>query len=192
MIYLVGIDHLVQYDGPARRELIDEFSAFLDSTIRTCGIRVIAEEFNEEFLREVYSATKDTAQEAAKRSGILHLYCDPDARERQKLNIPYHADIKDGIRRKYDVTDKHIFDDALRRKIDMETIAEEKSHWEKRERFWLDRLRPFLSSDILFLCGHEHVMRFKTLLESENTAVSVLDEFWRRDLFSDYRRLGLE
>lgn len=192
MIYLVGVDHLVQYNGPVRGKILDEFSAFLDSSIRTYGIAVIAEEFNEEFLRDVYFATRNTAEEAAKRAGIIHIYCDPDEHERQALGIPYHADIKDSIRRKYGTADRFIPDGELRNKIDAETVEEEKSHWEKRERFWLERLRPFLADDILFLCGHEHVTRFKTLLDSEKILNQILDEFWRRDLFSDYGKLGLE
>ena len=192
MVYIIGIDHLVQYDGPLPGPIREEFKAYLVGKVRELDIGVIAEEFNEEFLHDVCGSSEDTALAAAELTGITHIYCDPDARERRELGIPYHADVEDAVRRRYGATEAVIFDNELRRKVADETAAGEKRFWPVRESFWLERIRGFCSGNVLFLCGHEHASRFHDLLEREGFASAVVDEFWRRSLFSDYRNIGLE
>lgn len=191
MVYIIGLDHLVQYNGPVPDYLLGEFRECLSGAVARFNITVIAEEFNSEYLHDVLGATEDTAEVVAGKLGIEHVYCDPDERERMKLGIPYYADVKDRVKLSRGITDKFITDDALRREVDEEIAVEVRKYWGIRERFWLDRIRDKLGENVLFLCGHEHVIRFRDLLVSEGADAIVIDEFWRGDLFSDYRNIGL-
>lgn len=191
MVYIIGIDHLVQYNGPLPAEILKQFREFLVSKARELDISLIAEEFNEEFLRDVYGATDDTAESAAKLAGIDHIYCDPDEREREMLGIPYYADVRDMVKGKYGITEKFIADNEVRKRVELETADEVRRYWGVRERFWYERIKRRSHENILFLCGHEHVAGFSELLKNEGVDVAVVDEFWMRDLFSDYGKLGL-
>lgn len=75
--------------------------------------------------------------------------------------------------------------------VDAETDVEVKKYWALRENFWIDRILDYLSENILFLCGHEHVLRLMKSLTDRGIDVFIIDRFWRRDLFSDYNKLGL-
>lgn len=190
-VYIIGIDHLVQYNGPLAGEIIDEFSEFLAAKISELEISLVAEEFNEEYLHDVFGASEDTAKAAAERTGIEHMYCDPDEGEREMLGIPYYADVRDVVKERRGISDRIIFDNDLRRSIERETSEEVKRHWKVRENFWYERIKDRVPENILFLCGHEHVAGFSSMLKEKGIDVSVIDEFWQRSLFSDYGRLGL-
>lgn len=191
MIYIIGIDHLVQYNGPVPGDILDEFKIFLHEKIDELKISVIAEEFNEEFLCNVLNATEGTAKLISERCGIIHIYCDPDESEREMLRIPYFADIKESVKKRLNINQKFITDYRLRKLVDAETSAEVKKYWDVREKFWFERIKGSLSENILFLCGHEHVVRFLNLLHENSVDALIIDQFWRRDLFSDYSRIGL-
>lgn len=191
MIYLIGIDHLLQYNGPVPPELLEEFKEYLVAMIKKLNITLIAEEFNEEFLYDVFNATEGTAEKAAEASGISHLYCDPDASEREALGIPYYADVMDMVKERHSVREKFIMDRGLREEVERETALEVKKFWPVRERFWLNKLKRRLDENILFLCGHEHVSGFSALLSEEGIPAAVIENFWRGDIFSDYGKLGL-
>ncbi len=127
MIYITGIDHLLQYNGPVPPELLEEFKGYLAAKIKDLNITLIAEEFNEEFLYDVFGATEGTAETAAAESGISHLYCDPDAAEREALGIPYYADVMDLVKERHGIREKFIMNIELRRKAEQETSLEVKS-----------------------------------------------------------------
>jgi hypothetical protein len=191
MIYITGIDHLVQYNGPVPPELLEEFKEYIAAKIKELNITLIAEEFNEEFLHDVFNAAEGTAETAAAESGTSHLYCDPDAAEREALGIAYYADVMDMVKERHGISEKFIMDMELRRVVEQETALEVKKFWPVRERFWLNKLKGRLDENILFLCGHEHVRGFSELLRGEGVSAAVIEEFWRGDIFSDYDKLGL-
>jgi len=191
MVYIVGIDHLVQYNGPIPEHLLDEFKEFISVKIIEYNISVIAEEFNEEFLYDVLGATEATAYVLAEKYGIEHIYCDPDQNEREEMGIPYYAEIRDEVRKRFNVNENIIFDNVLRKKLDSETASEVKKYWPLREKFWFDRIREKLSENIIFLCGHEHVYRFMEYLSMKGADVYLIDQFWKSEIFIDYGKLGL-
>jgi len=192
MVFIIGVDHLVQYNGPVPEYILEEFRAFLACKVRELNISLIAEEFNEEFLRDVLGATEDTAKTVADQTGAAHLYCDPDEREREMLGIPYYADVMDMVKKRRGITARFIFDDGLRRCVERETAGETKKYWHIREKFWLGKIKESLDRNILFICGHEHVESFSWMLRENGAEVSVIDDFWNRKIFSDYGLLGLK
>ena len=191
MIFLVGVDHLVQYNGPLLEALRQEFKNFIIDTSRKLRIELIAEEFSLEALHEIYSSTKATVHEAATMLGIDHRFCDPEEQQLRSLGIPYFAEVRDRVRRKYNITSKFILDEKIRRTVELETGEIIRSYWHLREKFWYDCIKDAMGLNILFICGHEHVDRFRELLRVKGHRCEVINSFWKREIFSDYKNINL-
>ncbi len=191
MIYIIGVDHLVQYNGPVPESLRKEFELFLEETAKKYNIALIAEEFSMESLVEVYGAKECSALNASERCGIEHRFCDPEENDRLDLGIPYYFDIRESIKEKYKVRERLIIDNGLRKRIEDETRDKVKSFWDIRERFWVAKIADRLEKNILFICGHEHVGRLSNLLENMGNPNVIIDPFWRSDIFINYENLGL-
>jgi hypothetical protein len=190
MTYIIGVDHLIQYDnGIVPEEIFREFTEYLKEKSRMLNINLIAEEFSEEALYDVYCATTATVKKVAEEMSIEHRFCDTEKKEREKLGIPYYADIKDSIKKKYNITDKIIPDHAPGKKIEKETSDISKTFWGLREEFWFNKISDSLYKNILFICGHEHTERFAVLMAQKGAPCSVLDPFWKKEIFSDYDKL---
>jgi len=193
MIYIIGVDHLIQYKNSIVPDIIyKQFIDFIEEQIRDYRIDLIAEEFNYEALKHVYHSDQATVKAIAQGNGIEHRYCDPGLKERKKLGIPFFADIKDMVRKKHNISEKFIFDTLLRKKIISETIKISRSYWKIREKFWLDKIRDRIDSEILFICGHEHPERFKKLLVENKYDCTIISEWWLGEIFSDYGNFDLE
>jgi hypothetical protein len=191
MVFVIGIDHLVQYDGPVPEPLREEFKQYLVDSSRELGIALIAEEFSLEALREVYHAASDTAREAAQILGIPHRFCDLEERDMRCLGIPYFAELLDRVKESRGISDYFIPDDNLRNKVKREAAGLARAYWPLRESFWYDRIAPDIGSNILFLCGHEHMASFSSLIRERGHECRVLDPFWREEIFRDYTNIGL-
>jgi len=190
MIYLVGVDHLVQYDGPIPEPLRQEFKMFVIRTARALHVELIAEEFSREDLDKVYEAGEATVREAAREAGIEHRFCDPVEADLRVLGIPYYAEVRERVKQKYGVSG-FILDPVLRKEIDCETAEITRSYWSLREEFWHARIEDRINLNILFICGHEHVKHFRALLRRRGHASKVVDPFWKKDIFSDYANFNL-
>ena len=191
MIYLVGVDHLVQYKGPVPEQLRLEFKNFIIETSRMLRIDLIAEEFSREALEQVYSAAEATVRDAAQMLGLEHRFCNPEEPELRSLGIPYYAEAKELVRRKYAIPGTFILDENIRKRIEQETAEIIRSYWRLRERFWYDRIKDAVDLHVLFICGHEHVDRFCKLLHVEMHRCEIINSFWKRDIFSDYKNINL-
>ncbi|MCU0848227.1 MAG: hypothetical protein MUD12_10100 [Spirochaetes bacterium] len=191
MVYIIGVDHLVQYRGPVDEKLLNEFIMFINELIAEKKITLAAEELSEESLRDVCMSDTSTVKMAAESSGIKHVFCDPDDGERKNLGIPYHADVRDMVKKKMGVEEKFILDAGLRNKVEEETDRLSRTFWPAREKHWLSRISGRLRENILFICGHEHVESFRKLLADRGLDSEIIEPFWKRDIFSDYANLGL-
>ena len=191
MIYIVGVDHLVQYDGPVPEILRKEFKQYLEDSVKKYKITLIAEEFSRESLVDVYGAKECSARNAAGRCGIEHRFCDPEEKERGELGIPYYFDVMESVKGRYNAREKLIIDNNLRKKVEDETRDIVKSYWHIRERFWVDRIIDRIEENILFICGHEHAERLSKLLDGMGYTNIIIDPFWRPDMFGNYQNMGL-
>jgi len=191
MVYIIGVDHLIQYRGPVHESLMNEFILFINKLIRDKKITVAAEELSEESLRDVCMSDTSTVRTASESAGIEHVFCDPDDIERKKLGIPYHAEIRDMVKKKMGITEKFILDAGLRSRVEEETDRLSRTFWPAREEHWLSRISGRLHENVLFICGHEHVESFSKLLADRGFDSEVIEPFWERDIFSDYANLGL-
>ncbi len=191
MIYLVGVDHLVQYNGPVPEHLRLEFKKFIIESSRTLGIDLLAEEFSREALEEVYYSTEATVLDAARILGIEHRFCDPEEHELHAMGIPYYAEAHAQVRKELEISNSFILDEKIRKRVELETAQKVRSYWHLREEFWFDRLMDVLGLNILFICGHEHVERFRDLLLRKGHLCEILDPFWGREMFIDYKNINL-
>jgi hypothetical protein len=190
MTYIIGVDHLIQYNnGIVPEEIFSEFADYIAEKAHNLNINLIAEEFSEEALYNVYCATTAIVKKAAEETGIEHRFCDPEESDRIKLGIPYFAEIRDSIKRKYNIIDKTIPDHALGKKIEKETADISKMFWGLREEFWFNRISDCLDRNIIFVCGHEHAERFAALMAQKGATCSIIDPFWEKEIFSDYDKL---
>jgi hypothetical protein len=192
MVYIIGVDHLVQYNGPVPEKLREEFRGYLVTISRTYRIDLIAEEFSSEALTDVYHAAKDTAQEAAELLGIPHRFCDMEEVDMRRMGIPYFAEIMDSAKHELGIDSAFILDDALRTSVREKASAVSKTYWDLRESFWYDKIARDMDLNLLFICGHEHTGRFRSLVRSHGTACHILDNFWRERIFRDYKNFNLD
>jgi hypothetical protein len=189
MVYVTGVDHLIQYEnGIVPDEIFGEFRDYLLTEIRRLHVTLLAEEFSLEALRDVYQASESTVRAAAQAAGIEHRFCDTEAADRMRLGIPCFADLRDEVKRRHMIEDRSYDKFRLRRKIDEEASDLSKGYWDIREEFWWSRIADRMGSNIIFLCGHEHAERFAGLVMRKGSGASLLDPFWKRDFFRQLQK----
>jgi hypothetical protein len=90
MVYLIGVDHIIQYlHNEARVDKatkVEKFVQYLQDNVKSLRVHLIAEEFSIEALNKS-NATTSTAQKVAGQSNIEHRFCDPTTFERETHNI---------------------------------------------------------------------------------------------------------
>jgi len=89
MIYLIGVDHMIQINNdrtPIKKQTIQRFRNYLNEKIKSLQITLLAEEFNEDALRG-NSVEESNLQAIARDAGIEHKFCDPGIEERRILGI---------------------------------------------------------------------------------------------------------
>lgn len=129
---------------------------------------LIAEELNENAIKK-WKAHDSVARKIARHLKVRHRFCDPDLEERKALDIKCRKEIAQelGYRR------------SLTREQSSEVDKVEKAHWEKREKFWLDRLTEQDSDKSIFLVGADHVDRFTALLTAHGIQSKVVERDWQ-------------
>lgn len=172
MIYLIGVNHNIQHDGNncADLSLRNKFSAFLKNKIKEYGIVLLAEEFNEDCLKNS-KGNIATVKSVAEESKIEHRFCEPRENERKSRNILSPNEI---YSKKLDIHSYHgsspnlnedqqkIFD----REMEKAVLA--------RETEWFQKISDCLDRNILFVCGQDHIESFLLLLNSRQYKVKIL------------------
>ncbi len=89
MIYLIGVDHIVQHEGfmdSNKRGLISEFQSIVREFCAIRNIQVLAEEFNEES-RKINHVDHSVLESIASELSLAHCFLEPDSVERAERNI---------------------------------------------------------------------------------------------------------
>ena len=89
MVYLIGVNHLVQHDAPSVkivREKRATFKAHVLEVIKKLDISVFAEEFNEE-AKKNQGVSRTTLEQFGKTEGIEYRFSDPTSIERKEKQI---------------------------------------------------------------------------------------------------------
>ena len=126
MLYLIGVNHVVQFGEPSRatnsrivREKRASFRAHVSEAIEKFGISILAEEFSEE-AKNKNGVSETTLEQFGKAKGIEYRSCDPTSIERKEKGIEIgNAD------------------------------------WDKREEIWLSRINDCKNRNVLFVCGDD-------------------------------------
>jgi len=163
VVYLIGVDHEIQY-LPSNSDL--SLLQFLQQKIRQLGIVLIAEELSQEAIERQENLIKtkvdSISRHVAEITGIEHRFCDPNNSERESLGIPSTSD----IRRKL----------GLKAGQDEPKVEREKrKYWPVREQFWLEQIKDRIEEKLLFVCGACQ------LLERKNCKVEILSENWKEE-----------
>jgi hypothetical protein len=93
MVYLIGVNHVVQFDAPSRatnlkivREKRASFKVHVLEAIHNFNISILAEKFSEE-AKTKWGVRDSTLEQLARVKGIEHRFCDPTSTEREENAI---------------------------------------------------------------------------------------------------------
>ena len=162
MLYLLGVDHSAQHDGlSSDLAAANKLRESLLMNAIEYGIQIIAEEFSEEALYEVSKGTCSTCKSVAEELGIQHLYCDPNTEQRAEYGIPTQSELVAKVKKELNV--KILYGKSQRRYNE-----EHKKTFDKKESYWLNALKPYISKKIVFVCGSSHIKSFSSLLSKSN------------------------
>jgi hypothetical protein len=160
LIVLVGTRHAFQYPGI---KASNEFRLFLEELCDQHGVRAIGEELSEDALAEKQK-TSSVCREIAVSRNIAHHYCDPSLEQRKVLGVLQENPIRiDGWLKGWPPE-----------KIEQEIRAS----YSIREHYWRDQLEILDLWPALFVCGAEHVVHFRELVEKHGIEVIVATDDW--------------
>jgi hypothetical protein len=170
-LHIVGTSHHYQFGagasyGPHECSANDHaaFAGLLRKVAESSAADAIAEELNEQALREVGS-NASVPQLLARELKIPHLFCEPDREERQSLGIQDENSIRISA-----------FPKTLDEKL-VQRLVEQS--WKRREEEWLRRLDGLASYRIVFVCGASHVETFVPRAIEHGFHVEVRHADWK-------------
>ncbi len=177
MIYLIGVKHEFQHDGNSCVDIAsrNKFSAFLKNKAKEYNVALLAEEFNEDCLKNS-KGNISIVKKAAEELKIKHRFCELSKDERKAKNILSESEIyskKLNIRRYggvcpvLDENQQKIFDEEMEKSF----LA--------REIEWFLKINDYFDKNILFVCGSDHIESFLLLLNSRQHKVKIIyKNFW--------------
>lgn len=148
MVYLLPVSHDVQLGS---HDLSDIYRKFLTYAISRLKISLICEELSEDDIKAgVHSYI---AKNVAERLGIPYLLCEPSDEERKRLGIPLNEEINEKLQnliQEAKLTGSYPAESFEKFRQEM-TIANQ-----KREKYWLDKIKDKKDETILFVVGIGH------------------------------------
>lgn len=192
MIYLIGVSHAVQdYRWKEYASLIEEFKSYVHDAIVNYKITVLAEEYNEDYLKgkNLNSVVKDISESSPHK--LVHLYCDPNTAERQSIGMPSDEKMEEealkSFERPYRNFQAYIangnFDPKLYDELKKQKKLVVKRYWHLREQFWFDKIKRHIDENILFIVGACHIASFSNLIRHEGYKFFVINEDWNNEKF---------
>lgn len=166
-IVLIGTSHNYQ----ARSKKVpqgsyDQFESVLLATCAKYAIAAIAEEFNEDALKQ-RGVSSSVISELCAREGLKHQFSDPGETERAELGVEDCQSLEAV--------------GWLNREPAPITESKVRASHEKRERFWLTKIESLDVWPLLFVCGADHVDYFLALLQRSGHNVTVEFSDWEAD-----------
>ena len=165
-VLLIGLNHGFQLEG--YNSEWEKFKSFLYDRCLEEKPNLIAEELNIEAIN-LWKASDSVARRVANNLGFDHLFCDPDSNQRKILGIKGRKEIA------IDLGYGRVLTSQQSKEID--TI--ERCHWERREKYWLDRLVERNFKKCFFLIGSDHMVTFCSLLKSNGIKIKIISKKWQ-------------
>jgi len=166
MVYILGIDHLVQHNKEF--ELTQAFLNYLETLINTKPIEYLAEEFSIDALK-ISGVTRSTVKEITNKHKLIHIYSDPTLEKRDILGIRTDDQIKDEFAFK---SINYNNSTEFQKKLKIEKAKD----YHIRENYWLNTIAHLRQKSGIFICGTIHIKSFALLLSKNNFKVVVLPE----------------
>lgn len=135
MIYLCGVSHDYQCYGCGNNDKANSLKAEIEKIIPKYDIAVLAEEYNEDSVRE-NKGTETVLQDLANgQDDLEHVFCEMSSEERQKAGIMTIPE----IRHLAFMKGEELSDDDINK-------AEE-AFFPQREQYWLNTMNDYLDKD---------------------------------------------
>ena len=169
MIYILGVnDHHYQAINPRNNPYEDEFHDFVLKQVRTKNIDHLAEEMSDECLQTENGAQESVCRKMANDLGKTHTMCEPNTLEKQQIGYVDKSWVE------------FVSEDetGCNENINAAFTEFHKKQWHIRENFWLEKLPPHFSDNVLFVCGANHANRFSNLLKSKGIETQVICKGW--------------
>jgi len=168
MIYLVGVNHGVQFENKTSdMHVINAFEDYLREACAEYTIDCIAEEMSIESLKQ-WEATRYVCKSIADELSIRHIFCDPDSNERKKKGIKLEKEVREELGYGQILSDSQVkqLDEAL------------KIQWPLREQYWLEKMLEAKVDRTLFVLGSSHIESFSEVLTQKGMGGVILKEKW--------------
>ena len=156
MLYLIGVNHSVQHDGRAVHHGQE--------------IERLREGFAEFIVRTAQQTHAKVIAEENNQE-VLEKFA-------ATKSVAFTVAAELGIR--------HLFCEpsiAERKRLGI-SLTGSPADYEKREKYWLEKLRPIVEVPILFILGADHIASFSELAKSSGLPVSVAVEYYGRKHFA--------
>src|SRR3989344_6953486 len=149
MIYLIGINHAMQYKNDKQHP---EFLEFVKKTVREHNIEIIAEEWNQD-ADKLNGIEKSSLAELADKLQLPLLQTEAPVAIQEKVGIISINKIislaKRGVHKLKSIEDLH-------RREEIKNQLKRKNTG-PRENYWLSKLIPHSKKSVLFVCGNDHI-----------------------------------
>lgn len=171
MFYIVGINHSVQFK---KDEFSLNFLSFIRDIIINYNIEFIAEEWSEDADR-LWKVKESNLSSLSKELNKPLIQFEPNEIDKNKFGIMTQMDVQKTVEL-YIPTLKTI-EDIKKRESEREKLK--KKNYKAREKYWLEKIKPYLNRNTLVVCGNDHIDTFCELLLKHNFNYSVLSkDFW--------------
>jgi hypothetical protein len=131
----------------------------LTKVIRDVGAEYVAEEYSKE--AEEQTKRLSLTPKVASDNGAQHRFCDPHQEQRQQIRYLGHQELHQKIWM-HDAN-WNISNEEAQAKAWALAIGK---YFERRERFWLEKIADIKDKKVIFVCGEAHVDTFAKLLEA--------------------------
>jgi hypothetical protein len=180
MIQIIGTSHSLQVWTDAIRngasldttkEAVEAFQSYLADVARLVKADMIAEEASDEWVAAHGHGASSVAKDVAMRLSIQHLFCDPDAGQRQSIGLKVGEELHTHVAKISKETGAE-WNDVYK--------AEVIKQFGTREAFWLERLEGcnLNKRSVIFVCGANHVDTFKDRLHSKQILAEIHCADW--------------
>jgi hypothetical protein len=170
MIYILGVDyHRYQAVNPNINPDESKFGDYILRHVQDKTICHLAEEMNDEFLQRECNAHESVCRKMATELRITHIMCEPTTEERRQIGYidkPWEEFVAED-------------DTGCNDKIYSAFCSFHRKQWPIRENFWFDKLKQYLSDNVLFICGARHADRFSRLLQGKGFKNQVICRRWK-------------
>ena len=168
-IHLIGVNHTTAQsstDGTPQTEDQKCYVAALTKAIRDVGAEYVTEEYSEE--AEQMTKRQSLTPTVASENGAKHRFCDPTQAERRQIQYLGHQELHVLIW--MNDANWNISNEEAQAKAWALSIGK---YFERRERFWLQKIADIKDKRVIFVCGDAHVDTFGRLLEAGGWEVNI-------------------